>query len=301
MSEPRTTVVIATRNRAGELRHTLARLRALRPTPPIIVVDNASTDATAAAVAEVAGVRLIRLPANRAAAARNLGVVAATTPYVAFSDDDSWWAADALPAAERLLDAHPSVGLLAARTLVGPGDTEDPINTLLATSPLGHQSELPGPSVLGFLACAAIVRRTAFLRVNGFSRLLHFGAEERLLALDLAADGWDLCYAAELRAHHHPSTNRPPSAWRKDLERRNNTLIAWMRRPLPRVAAETRLLLREGDRRQRSRIVAGLLRRLPSALWQRHRLPAEVERRVRVLERAEERSRQPWAATASPS
>jgi len=35
--------------------------------------------------------------------------------------------------------------------------------------------------VLGFLACTAIVRRSAFLDAGGFSRMLHLGAEEKLL------------------------------------------------------------------------------------------------------------------------
>ncbi|MDT7694569.1 MAG: hypothetical protein QOI75_3936, partial [Pseudonocardiales bacterium] len=46
MTGGRTTVVIATRNRSAELARTLRELRALRPAPPIIVLDNDSTDDT---------------------------------------------------------------------------------------------------------------------------------------------------------------------------------------------------------------------------------------------------------------
>ncbi|ASO19591.1 GT2 family glycosyltransferase [Actinoalloteichus hoggarensis] len=288
MSTPRTTVVIATRNRAAELHRTLTRVRALRPAPPIIVVDNASSDDTAARAAGVAGVRVIRLRRNLGAAARNLGVAGAVTPFVAFADDDSWWAEDALPVAERLLTAHPRVALLAGRTLVGPTDADDPVNRQLADSPLGQAPDLPGPSILGFLACAAIVRRQAFLEVGGFSRLLHFGAEERLLAVDLAARGWALCYAEQVRAHHHPSSTRPPPAWRVRIERRNNALIDWLRRPWRRCLAETGGLLwaapRDGESR---RVAAGVLRRLPAALVRRSRLPPEIERQARTLEHSD--------------
>ncbi|MFD1045222.1 glycosyltransferase family 2 protein, partial [Kibdelosporangium lantanae] len=55
----RTTVVIATRNRSGELAHTLAELSALKPKPPVIVIDNASTDDTAAVATDFPGVVLI--------------------------------------------------------------------------------------------------------------------------------------------------------------------------------------------------------------------------------------------------
>lgn len=293
MSPPvpsKTTVVIATRNRAAELARTLTELSALRPRPPIVLVDNASTDDTASTAERFAGVRVVRLPRNLAAAARNIGVAMAQTPYVAFSDDDSWWAGDALPLAERLLDAHPRLGLIAGRTLVGVDDREDPVNELMANSPLGHHPDLPGPSILGFLACAAIVRKEAYQRVAGFSPLLHFGAEERLLALDLAADGWHLCHVARIRAHHHPSAHRPAPLWRRRIEQRNNALIGWMRRPLSRCAADTvRLLGRAARDPETWPVVTGLIRRLPQALAQRRRVPPEVERAARTLELLHER------------
>ncbi|MFI6043845.1 glycosyltransferase family 2 protein [Nocardia sp. NPDC051321] len=284
----KTTVVIATRDRAAELARTLTELSALRPRPPIVVVDNASADHTAETAAAFPDVRVIRLARNLGAAARNIGVAAARTPYVAFSDDDSWWAADALPEAERLLDACPRLGLIAGRTLVGADNRDDPVNELMATSPLGHPPELPGPLILGFLACAAIVRKEAYQQATGFNPLLHFGAEERLLALDLAAGGWQLCYVEDVRAHHHPSTHRPPRAWRRRVEQRNNALISWLRWPLRRCAAETLGLLRAAARDPETLLtVAGIIRRLPQALAQRRPLPPEVERRARTLELAE--------------
>jgi GT2 family glycosyltransferase len=289
MRAARTTVVIATRNRARELARTLTELRALKPRPAIIVLDNASTDDTVKTVAGFGSVRLIALPVNLGAIARNLGVAVARTPYVAFSDDDSWWAGDALPEGERVLDAHPRVGLVAGRTLVGPSGQDDPVNVLMSESPLGHGDGLPGPSVLGFLACAAIVRRQAFLQAAGFTPLLHFGAEEKLLSLDLMTLGWELCYVDKVRAHHHPSTVRPPAAWRRRAEQRNNLLIAWMRRPLRRCAVDTVRLLSRSPRDPAILVaIGGALKRLPCALRQRRVLPAEVERRVRVLEHATE-------------
>ncbi|MFE7740788.1 glycosyltransferase family 2 protein [Nocardia sp. NPDC057455] len=44
----KTTVVIATRNRASESARTLTEVRALRPRPAIVVLDNASDDNTVA-------------------------------------------------------------------------------------------------------------------------------------------------------------------------------------------------------------------------------------------------------------
>ncbi|MDQ4118730.1 MAG: glycosyltransferase, partial [Actinomycetota bacterium] len=207
-AQPRTSVVVATRNRAAELARTLTRLAELDPPPPVVVVDNASTDDTARTAAEFPHVTLVRLAHNAGAAGRNAGVEQVTTPFVAFSDDDSWWAPDALPRAERVLAAHPRVGLVAAATLVGPEEVPDPVNADLLAGPLTPVPGAPGPPVLGFLACAAVVRTCAFRQVGGFSTLLRFGAEETLLAYDLAASGWTLCHVEDVRAHHHPSSHR---------------------------------------------------------------------------------------------
>src|SRR5205823_10488099 len=102
----------------------------------------------------------------------------------------------------------------------------------------------------------------------------------------------ELCYADRVRAHHHPSKQRPSPAWRQRAEWRNNLLITWLRRPLRRCFRETGGLvaaaLRDGDARA---VLGGLLPRLPVALWHRRRLPESVEQRARLLERIPEASR----------
>src|SRR3954465_11387934 len=93
------TVVIITRDRALELGQTLQRLAALPERPPVIVVANASGSSPPVSAP---GVRLSRLPRNAGAAGRNVGVAQAHTPYVAFCDDDSPCAPDALPRRARV-------------------------------------------------------------------------------------------------------------------------------------------------------------------------------------------------------
>src|ERR687897_613123 len=155
-SPNRVAVVIATRNRGTELVGTLTRLRALDEQPPIVVVDNGSTDGTAE----------------------------------------------------------------------------------MAHSPLPSADDLPGPSVLGFIACGAVVRRAAFLEVGGFDVRLGVGGEEELLSVDLAARGWGLAYVEEVVAHHHPSPSRDPSG-RRRVQVRNALWSAWLRRPLGGAARQT--------------------------------------------------------------
>jgi GT2 family glycosyltransferase len=278
------TAVIATRNRRPELCATIERLSALPERPGIIVVDNGSRDGTAQAVRNAfPRVELITLRRNLGACARNVGVRRAGTPYVALSDDDSWWEPGALSKAVAVLEASPRTGIVAAATLVGPEATPDPVNALMADSPLSRDS-LPGPRVLGFLGCAAVTRRQAYLAAGGYSRLLFIGGEEELLAYDLAAQGWAISYRADVVAHHWPSPVRDARRRRKQ-EIRNRTLVVWLRRPLPRAAGDTVRLARTAVRDPvAGRALTETVLKLPVALLRRRLLPAQVEADIRLLE-----------------
>jgi GT2 family glycosyltransferase len=135
---------------------------------------------------------------------------------------------------------------------------------------------------LGFLACAAIVRRSAYLQVGGFSPVVFFLGEETVLAQDLAAAGWGLAYVPGVVAHHHP---RPGRSDRTRLQARNALLSTILRRPARVVLGCAARLLRSGDPRLRG-AVWDAVRRLPQALRDRSPLPPEVEAAVRLLEGA---------------
>jgi GT2 family glycosyltransferase len=273
----RISVVIATRNRRAELVRTLGRLAALPERPHLIVVDNASSDGTVAAVRMgFPEIELIVLRRNRGAWARNVGVARSRTAYVALSDDDSWWEPWSLATAAAVLDACPRAGLLAERVLVGTASRPDPANAAMSASPL-PRAGLPGPRILGFLGCAAVLRREAFLSAGGFSRLLFLGGEEQLLAYDLAVAGWPCCYVPDVVARHHPSPARDDVVRACQLSR-NRVLVAWMRRPVRHAAAETASLAGRARRETVAvRALAGALARLPVALAQRRVLPADLE------------------------
>jgi GT2 family glycosyltransferase len=244
-SDARMTVVVVTRNRVGSLARTLARLEELPERPHMIMVDNASTDGTQALVARCfQRVKVIALHENAGPRARTLGAQAAHTRYVAFADDDSWWRPGALALGARILDEHPGLGLLAARTLVGPERLEDPLNDVMRRSSLGRHPELPGPFVLGFLACAAIVRRSAFLEAGGFTESA-MGFEETPLALEMARHGWAAIYLDELVAEHHPRPG-PERASRRGSHLRNELAFAWRRRPFRIALARTLRAFRQG-------------------------------------------------------
>jgi GT2 family glycosyltransferase len=271
------TVVVASQNRREDLLATLPRHEA-----PVILVDNASTDGTVEAVhKEHPHVAVLPLDRNHGAHGRTLGVARAGTPFVAFADDDSWWAPGDLVRAVEVMRAHPRLALLNARILVGPEERLDPACAEMAASPLGTARDLPGPSLLGFVACGALVRTEAFEAVGGFDPVVRFPGEEERLALDLAAAGWGLAYVDTVTVHHHPSPRRDAPGRRQAGIWRSRVLTAVMRHPAADVAGVLVRALRSGRPGRE-----GLLRAVPdlvAALRRRRPLPPEVREAVRLL------------------
>jgi GT2 family glycosyltransferase len=241
----RVTVLVLTHNRPDELAHTLGKLMALPESPAVIVVDNASEAGTVeAATKPWPSVKLVRSDFNMGAAARNLGVAEVRTPYVAFCDDDTWWAPGSLARACALFDAHTSLGVVNAKVLVGPGNVEDSTCQRMACSPLKHDGDLPGTRLIAFMAGAVVMRTAAYREVGGYEARFFLGGEESLMALDLATNGWHMVYAPDVVTHHAPSSARVVRH-RQVLTARNRIWTAWLRLPWRDALRQTALVWRE--------------------------------------------------------
>jgi len=281
--DPRVGIVMITHNRSDEVLHSLGRLTRLPERPRIVVVDNGSTDGTSAAVVErFPEVVVVRLEENLGAAGRNLGVERLDTPFVAFSDDDTWWEPGSLRRAADLLEAHPRVAILTGRILVG--SREASIWRELQDSPLPSEPGLPGYPLVGFLAGASVIRRSAFREAGGYDPRFFIGGEEEVLALDVIARGWCIRYVPELVVHHAPSPRRDVQV-RNWYAVRNALWAAWLRRPWPGALRRTSAIARTmfHDRGVRKGLAAALAG-LPWVLRERRVVPPEVERRIRLLE-----------------
>jgi GT2 family glycosyltransferase len=282
----RVTVVILTHDRTFEVLRTVERMSRLPERPPIIVVDNASSDNVSALIRRrFPEVCVIRIHKNIGAAARNAGVQAAVTPYVAFCDDDMVWAPGSLACAGRMLDVHPGVAVVTARVLVGTDEREDEACTRMACSPLPSEG-LPGRAVVGFLPGACVVRRYAFLQAGGYEPKLFIGGEAELLALDLSVRGWSLVYSERLTVHHYPSSLRDVSLARR-LVLRNGLWTAWLRRSAAAAVRHSARALMNAVRDVNAR--EGFLdafRGLSWALRHRRAVPARVEAMCAAAERA---------------
>jgi GT2 family glycosyltransferase len=223
------------------------------------------------------GVDLIELGANRGAAARNVGVARAGTPYVGLAND-SWWAPGSLAPAADVLDSCPRVAVLAARVLVGESQRLDP-HAPNADRSARHPDRSSRAGRVGFMACGAVVRRNAFLRCGGFDDIVFFVGEEERGARS-GRRGLCTRLRASVVAHHHPSPVRVVDD-RRPLAVRNVVLVAVLRRPLVRRPQDDPRL--GGDAASRAGLLSALPR-IPRAWARRRRLPGDVETARRTLD-----------------
>lgn len=204
------TLVVPTRDRADAVARLLAALPAHLS---VIVVDDGSRDPEPlATVAACHGARLVRHPVNRGpAAARNTGLLAATTPYVAFCDSDVCPEPGWLGTLRRHLD-DPAVAVAAPRVR---GRTPTATDSWIERYEQARSSLDLGPDAaavrvhgrVAYLPSAfLVVRRAALLdpRIGGaFDERMRAGEDVDLVWRLLGA-GWRVRYepAAEVRHDH---------------------------------------------------------------------------------------------------
>ncbi|BCN54335.1 glycosyl transferase [Prescottella equi] len=287
MSE-RATVVVITYNRRDELRRTLRAMTSLPDAAPIVLADNGSSDGSAAmAEAEFPDVTVVRLPRNLGATARNIAVEQVSTPYVAFCDDDTVWQPGALTTAADVLDEYPGLATVTGRCLVEPTLTEDPLTPELRNSPVPGPDWMPGPTLLGIMAGLTMIRRRAFHEVGGFEPRMWLGGEEELLALDLAAAGWWMCWREDVVIHHCPSTSRDARR-RRQLGIRNTLWTLWLRRPLRSALRRSTQIVRSAPAdRYTALAVLEAVRSLGWVVRNRVVVPSRVESGLLALEDAQ--------------
>lgn len=208
-----TTASIAVLNyqRRDLLRRTLEAARAQRgPIVEILAVDNASTDGSAEMVRhEFPDVRLVSLPTNIAAAARNVGVAAAKGDVVVTLDNDVFFTSpDDVQRALGVLARHPRAaavdfmvvgpdGAICRRDWCHPRDVDQ----------WGGSEFLTDYVLEG----ASAWRRDAFLDVGGYWPPFFIGHEGWDLALRVIARGYDLVYTPEVRVEHVVEASARPS------------------------------------------------------------------------------------------
>jgi len=272
----RLSYVLISFDRREALLSTLMRLTAVTPLPAdqweIIVIDNASTDGSADAVARMfPAVRLVRNERNIGMPARNRGFAMARGDFIITLDDDSF-PADQTAVSRMLahMDARPQCAAVVARVILPDGTAEAPAL----------------PSVM--LGGASCLRRSALVRVGGFCTDFFRQAEEYDLSCRIWAAGFTIDRFEDILFRHDKVVGpgrSSPVVCRMDL--RNNLIVAGRFLP-PNLWREYRrdwslryaALARHAGHRQAARLgtIAGLWRSFSERLRADSRLdPQSLE------------------------
>jgi len=204
----RISFIISTYNRRDVLLHTIERLDALRLSDfEIHVVDNASSDGTAQAVAKLRWVRLHAQEINRGSCAKNVAIPHAHGEFIVFLDDDSY----PQPGSIQRMIAH-----FQDRTRLGAA-------TFAVTLPDGSRECSAFPNV--FIGCGVGLRRSAIEQVGGLPDDFFMQAEEYDLSLRLLEAGWEVERFEDLHVTHlkTPMARTPQRTMRLDV--RNNLML----------------------------------------------------------------------------
>lgn len=235
---PTCSVVIATFNRAQSLRGTLDSVLHQHGVDAydVIVVDNASTDDTAAVVCEYQQhheqLRYVYEATKGQAAARNTGVHLSRAPLVAFTDDDvrptATWLARLVAAAH----AHERCACFGGRILPAwPSPppawlTRDHWVGALALQDYGEQPiAIDRGRALSLASASMLWRRDAFLGLNGFSTACLFTEDTEILMRLWRSSGRCL-YVPDAVAIAEVQPERIGKAYHRQWHRRNGEWAA---------------------------------------------------------------------------
>ena len=243
--QPAISVVVPTRNRSARLLRAIAdaRRQSLQALE-IVVVDDASSDGTAAVLAGLAGpgFQVIR---NRrqlgSAQSRNLGAAAARGEFLAFLDDDDRWHQDKLAVqAAALSQAPPSVALVCCAYDIVSELTGRLVRTW--QPPAGPMDLAYFLRTTGFMTAVPLIRRACVQAVGGFDPDLTGGQD-----LDLwirLAEHYKVASVPQVLAEHRIHGSQITT----DLHAKARASALIIRKHRPRLGAYPDLLRRQLER-----------------------------------------------------
>ena len=219
-------MAITTRNRRDELRRALASAVAQEGDVEVLVVDDGSTDGTAAMVqAEFPGVRLVRYEASGGLIVRRNDMAElARAPILVSLDDDAEFTAPDVVRHALAPFAHPRVGAVAIPYVErGRGETQ-----VRQRAPEPGRLYATGP----YIGTAHALRVSVFRALDGYRPSLVRNTEELDYWTRMLDAGYVTALGSGPEIHHHESTRRVVSAV-VYYDCRNNLLHAWRNVPFP--------------------------------------------------------------------
>jgi glycosyltransferase involved in cell wall biosynthesis len=162
---PKVSIIITTHNRPHLLPRAIESARASGSEVEVLVVDDESSDETAAVCQNVSGINYVRVERNQGVAgARNIGLAASHAEYVSFLDDDDQRLPNSIDQQIKILEGKPEAALI-----YGQAIPEDPTG---ARHP-AYPADCPQGDILwdlltrNFIPCgSAVFRRACLSRVG---------------------------------------------------------------------------------------------------------------------------------------
>jgi GT2 family glycosyltransferase len=213
--------VIIVNHNAGPLLGECVRAVQGQAVREVIVVDNASTDGSLALLRERADpAALVILETGRNlgfAAACNIGLRAATQPFLLFLNPDSVPASGSLARLLQVLEQHPAAGMVGG-LLLNPDGTEQrggrrdiptPGQVLMRRPFNLHGTPLPTqPTVVEAISGALmLVRRQAVAAVGPWDEGYFLHCEDLDWCLRFRQKGWDILFVPDAPVVHYQGTS----------------------------------------------------------------------------------------------
>lgn len=235
-------VIIPVHNLAGVTDECLRHVLRLDPVHEVIVVDDASSDDTAAVLEKYAPrVRVVRHAENRGfAESCNDGARAATGKYLVFLNNDTVPRAGWLDALEAHAAAHPQAAVIGSRLLYPDGTIQHAgvvigqdryPRHLYAGFPGEHPAVTRSRRFQVVTAACMLVRRAAFESAGGFDPAFRNGFEDVDLCLRLGAAGGEIHYCAASVLCHLESVS--PGRFKNRKDNVDRYRERWMPRVRP--------------------------------------------------------------------
>jgi glycosyltransferase involved in cell wall biosynthesis len=222
-AQPAATVVIATRNRKPDLQVLLASLRAQTVPLAILVLDDASTDGTAAMLAaDFPEVNVVAESSRQGQSElRRKALELVNTEFFVSLDDDTELFDPATVERGLALFSRPDIAVVAL-----------PFENVLENHQLYHAAPAEDGVYIAnsYIAAAFIARTGVFRKLGGYRGFLLHRHEEEELSYRLMDAGYHIRFGCGTPLRHYVSPRRD----RREivfLDQRNIILVAWIHLP----------------------------------------------------------------------